>query len=65
MPKTTVFEHQFLVFPGRVAFGEGQPEYIPVGLTTASLRSTPPPDATQPSRVDAENGYAIGMKRDV
>ncbi|HPB99809.1 MAG TPA: hypothetical protein PKW66_28065, partial [Polyangiaceae bacterium] len=24
----------------------------PVGLTTASLRSTPPPDATRPSLVD-------------
>ena len=29
------------IFPGPVASGGGQPESIPVGLTTASLRSTP------------------------
>ena len=32
-----------------VASGGRCPEYVPVGSTTASLRSTPPPDASRPS----------------
>ena len=35
--------------PGRVRAGGGRREYIPVGLATASLLSTPPPTLTRPS----------------
>jgi hypothetical protein len=42
--------------PGRVVSGGGRREYLPVGLATASLLSTPPPAPTRPSRAMPARG---------
>ena len=50
------FTHPICVVgvPGRVPAGGGSREYVPVGLATASLLSTPPPAATRPSCYSAK-----------